>query len=363
MELYFGFFDLLPAEKLSSYALITLLWLPAFLLGNLVFSLIAPASRPIEMFPSNALTRSVAWIAVPLLLLVFMFAWLGRNSLFGGYGSYDVGVRGKFSTLLVVFNFFMVYQLVCKQKLSLLFITGLFLTCMLLLSMGGRMYVVQTLIVFLVFKTSFSLKRFTTSNIFTVLIIGFVVAAFFGLWRINTSFRWDGALYSFLAEPVFTWFSSASFLNRNEIPLINFPWNFLTSFLNLIPNSVISLNQFVVSTKQMGYDYVSPLGADSVWSTIIINFGSIGSFFFLFITGFVLQFLKWLAATNRFAAVYYISVCSILPFQFFRDGFYIINKQLFFNFLLFPLMILFVLKLLLYWQSLIHVEKEGEISL
>ena len=110
----------------------------------------------------------------------------------------------------------------------------------------------------------------------------------------------------------------------------------------------------MVSTQGMGYVYQNPLGADSVWSTFVINFGSVGSFFFIFCTGFMLNFLRHLSENNRFWAAYYILVCGMLPFQFFRDGFYIINKQLFFNFLLLPALILIVLKFVQYGQLLIE---------
>jgi len=44
---------------------------------------------------------------------------------------------------------------------------------------------------------------------------------------------------------------------------------------------------------------------------------------------------------------YYIGVVSILPFQFFRDNFAIINKQIFWNMLIVPFVILTVLLFLL----------------
>ena len=67
--------------------------------------------------------------------------------------------------------------------------------------------------------------------------------------------------------------------------------------------------------------------------------------------GFILAFLKYRSGTGRFWAVYYIMVCGMIPFQFFRDGFYILNKQLFFNFLLFPGAILLLLQYFLMLQD------------
>jgi hypothetical protein len=351
MELYQGFFRLIPKGKLLQYMLVTLSWLPAFYLGHLSFKLFVRHKRSLQLFPANPTTRAVSYVGLLLLLVLVVFAYLGRASLLGGYGSYDVAARGKMSTLLVIFNFFLLYQLLSAQKPSFFLVTGTMLTAMLLLSMGGRMYVMQTFLIYLIYKTSFAARRWQLSRIALVLLAGFLVGSFMGLWRMNTSFKWDRAAYSLLAEPVFTWFSTSTYLISNDIPVVSIPWNFLTSFLNLIPNTIISLKPYLVSTGSMVKNYQNPLGADSVWSTVVINFGSAGSFLFIFITGFMLNLLRHFSERSRFWAVYYICVCGMLPFQFFRDGFYIIHKQLYFNFLLFPAIILFVLKTMLLLQA------------
>jgi large-conductance mechanosensitive channel len=189
-------------------------------------------------------------------------------------------------------------------------------------------------------------------------VLAFSVGAVFGIWRMGASVNMQRAFYSFFAEPTFTWFSTSAYLIFNDPPLLNIPLNFLTSFFNLVPNTFFSLKPFIVSIYSMVKGYESPLGADSMWGNLVINFGIIGSVLFVFVTGFVLNLLRHLSESSRFAAVYYIMVCGMLPFQFFRDGFYILNKQLFFNFLLLPLIILLVLKTVLYMQhSLSRVNK------
>jgi len=351
MDLYQGVFKQIPHEKLVAYLIITLSWLPAFYLGHFCFTLVRPHKRPLQLFPATPVSRATSYVALLLIFVLIVFAYVGRNSLFGGYGSYDVAARGKMSTLLVIFNFFFLYQLISKQRISILLVAGTFITAALLLSMGGRLYVLQTFLIYLIYKTSFAYKRWKLYQIFGFAVAAFLVASLFGLWRMGTSFSLEKAGYSLLAEPAFTWFSTGTFLAANDIPAINMPWNFLTSFLNLIPNTIISLKPYIVSTQSMVADYQNPLGADSVWSTFLINFGYIGSFFFIFLTGFLLNFLRHLSESSRFWAVYYILVCALLPFQFFRDGFYIINKQLFFNFLLLPALILFLLKILIFIQA------------
>ncbi|MEO6231964.1 MAG: O-antigen polymerase [Ferruginibacter sp.] len=354
IELYQNFFKRIPEAKLINYAIITLLWLPAFYLGHLCFKLLKPYKRSLELFPANATSKGVDYVGVLLIFVLLLFAFISRNSILGGYGSYDVGARGKMSTLLVVFNFFLTYQLISKQNLSWLLVIGTAITALLLLSMGGRMYVMQTFIIFLIYKTSFASRPFKLLHITGFAILVFLLISFVGIWRMNTSFSIEMAAYSLFAEPVFTWVSTTTFLASNEIHLFNIPLNFMTSFFNLVPNTFFSLQPYTVSTSQMVVDYQSPLGADSVWTNIVINFGSIGSLFFLFITGFILNFLRHTSETSRFGAVYYMMTCAILPFQFFRDGFYLLNKQLFFNFLILPVIVLICLKTVQYVQALLQ---------
>lgn len=350
MDMFHGFFALVPASKLAAYFLITLTWIPAFYLGHLSFKVIVLRRRPLAKFPSTPLTRTVPYIALLLIGVLVIFTFLARGSLFGGYASYDIAARGKMSTLLVIFNFFFLYQSVTRQQPSWLLTGGMIMTALLLLSMGGRMYAIQTFLIFLVYKTSFADKRWKGRHLLIASLAGFFLASFIGLWRIHTSFAPTAAIYSLLAEPVFTWFSTSTYLAANDIPVINMPLNFLTSFLNMVPNTFFSLKPYLVSTLSMA-KYQSPLGADSVWTSLVINFGSVGSFLFIFVTGFILHLLRHLSERSRFWAVYYILVCGLLPFQLFRDGFYLIHKQLYFNFLFLPALILVVLKTIMLVQS------------
>ncbi len=351
VELFQSLFQLLPPEKINMYLLITLAWLPAFFLGHYTFQLFVSGQVRLQKYPATPVSLSVPYVAPLLMLALVVFTYLARNSILGNYSIYDVGARGKMSTLLVVFNFFMVYLLVSIKGRPAMMIAGTIITAMILLAMGGRMYVFQTFIVVLIYKTSFSPRRWTFLQIVAFAGIGLLTGSAFGLWRMGSSFRLNSAAYSFFAEPTFTWFSTTSFLINNDIRLVNWPANFLSSFLNMVPNTIISLKPYLVSLESMASGYKNPLGADSAWSTLVINFGSIGSVIFIFITGFMLNYLRFNSARSRFGAVYYIMVCGIIPFQFFRDGFFILNKQLFFNFLIFPAIILMLIKMAIYLQQ------------
>lgn len=365
IDLFQGVFNLIPDKQIGIYLIVTLAWLPAFYLGHFLFEKLNMSKVGLQKFNSSELSLSIPVITPVFIFILFLFAFLARNSLLGGYSSYDVGARGKMSTLLVLFNFFMIYQLVSRQKISYLFIAGIVMTAFLLLSMGGRMYVFETFIIMLIYKTSFSVRSWSKGQIFLFGFVCFIIGSAFGLWRMGSSLGLEAAAYSFFAEPTFTWFSTISFLTSNEIQFFNWPSNFLTSFLNLIPNTIISLKPYIVSLERMAVGYKNPLGADSAWSTFVINFGSVGSCFFILFTGFMLNYLRYKSTQSRFWATYYIMVCGMIPFQFFRDGFYILNKQLFFNFLLLPCFILLLLKTMLYLQKrwiLVNQSVEVEIN-
>ncbi len=351
VELFQSLFQLLPPEKLRMYIIISLAWLPAFFLGHFAFQLFVPGQVRIKKFPATSVSLSVPYVATLLFMALFVFTFLARNSIFGNYSNYDVGARGKMSTLLVIFNFFMVYLLLSVRGRPAMMITGAVVTAIVLLAMGGRMYVFQSFIVILIYKTSFSQRKWTFFQIALFSVMGLLIGTAFGLWRMGSSFQIGSAAYSFFAEPTFTWLSTTSFLINNEIKLLNWPANFLSSFLNLVPNTIVSLKPYLASLESMAYGYKNPLGADSAWSTFVINFGSVGSVIFIFFTGFMLNFLRFNSARSRFGAVYYIMVCGIIPFQFFRDGFFILNKQLFFNFLIFPAVILLLIRFMIFLQD------------
>ena len=352
VELFQKYFQQIAAAKIHGYTLITLSWLPAFFLGHFVFKIITPYKRSLQLYPATAATYSASYIGIMLCGVLLLFVYMSRGAILGSFDNYDVGPRGKLTTLMMIFNFFLLYQLVSRQKASVYLAAGTILTSLILLLSGGRLTPLQSFLVYLIYKTSFAEKRWKLSHIAIFALIGFFTGALVGMWRVRAGFSLEHAGFSLLAEPLFSWFSTCSFLASNEIPVLNIPTNFITSFVNLIPNTIINVHQFVVPTTGMGYTYVNPFGADSIWTSLVINFGSIGSFFFIFLTGFMLNMLRHLSENSRFWAVYYMLVCAMLPFEFFRTGFFILNKELFFNFLFLPVVIGGVMKIMLNAQNI-----------
>src|SRR5260221_579908 len=98
---------------------------------------------------------------------------------------YIVGVSNIFKG----FPGMVLYQMISKQKISYFLIIGTTLTAFLLLSMGGRMYVFQTLVIVLVYKTSFAPKRWKPYQILAVAIAGFFIGSVSGIWRMGAHYN------------------------------------------------------------------------------------------------------------------------------------------------------------------------------
>ena len=111
MDLFHGYYKQIPQEKLQSYFLITISWFLAFYAGHFCFKLLKPYKRSLQLFPATYATDKIWLVALLLLFAFLLFAFNARNSFGGDYfRSYDSGVRGKISTLLVTFNFLLIYQ-------------------------------------------------------------------------------------------------------------------------------------------------------------------------------------------------------------------------------------------------------------
>lgn len=356
VDLYLELFERVPASQLETYFAITVSWLPAFFAGDLIVRLFAPVRSLPKRFRQDELSMSLWLISIILLVVFLVFTYLSRQSILGGYASYDIAARGKLSTLLMVLTFFLMFDRVTDQPHSILLplLTGA--TALLLLSMGGRMYVFHLFVVVLVYKTSLAKRRWGLGRLVFFLLLGFVAGGVLGAWRMGIRPDTLMGLYSFLAEPAFTWFSVMTFLANNEIVAFHWPGNFLSSFLNLVPNTIFPVKPYLVSLESMANGYQNPLGADSLWTNLVINFGYLGSVIFMFCTGGLFALLKQLAGYRRFWAVYYLMVCGMIPFQFFRDGFYLLHKQMLFNFLLFPAAVLLMIRVLIGLQ---HAWQQG----
>ncbi|MCS2892750.1 hypothetical protein [Parabacteroides faecis] len=145
------------------------------------------------------------------------------------------------------------------------------------------------------------------------------------------------------AEPLYTWVSAVSMFSENEFCYFSFPDNFITSFLNFIPSVLLPNKSDFISLVDIKFE--APFGALSLLVSLVYNFGVFGSFLALFFLGLFFTYVRY-NFSGYFGNTYYYCICSVIPFQLFRDNLSIVNKMIFYNFLIIPIAILLLSNLI-----------------
>ena len=338
---YFSF------DYVLSYCIIVTIFFISFYLGSFLPLKFIKKERSKPSIDLIISSRDLFIISLPFFFLGQYTIMANAGNLFQGYlVEYDDGFMGTISTINMVFLFLYIYS---KGKLNvknyfidLYLVSSLVEFSIILLGMGSRMYILipcVTCTLYFLDKGFISIKKVLVGGLIAVLFFLFI-----GIWRLGDSgFSIDSFLYIGIAEPVFTWISVESMFSSNELPLIAMPYNFFSSFLNFVPTLLFPNKAEFIQPITLNYD--NPFGATSLLVSLIANFGILGSCFVLFLLGFFLTSLR-LNGRTLFTKTYYYCICGIIPFQLFRDSIPIVNKMLFYNFLLFPFLLFSIEKLL-----------------
>lgn len=266
-----------------------------------------------------------------LLFLNLFFAFRAREMIGVGYNiEYSPELMGPLATLNILITILLLNILEWRSKYSktlvLAFKFFLFFNSILLLSMGGRMYVLVAIICFLLQKinniTNISFTK--RLSLFLYIIFTILILAAIGVWRLGVDIDASSVIITAIAEPILTSISLASFFECGDIFLFDFPYNFLGSIVNLVPSILVPDKAlWIPGLDPAGKCINSVFGATHIGSALIINFGVIGSAFFMIAFGWLLKSLRRVQKSGWWLHYY---ICSLLPFMFFRDGFVIFNK-------------------------------------
>jgi hypothetical protein len=303
-----------------------LIFVLAFLAGRVVP---APAlgqrlNRPIapSIIQAATLLLGLMWL---------LFAYQARDSLGAGYGvEYQPNLMGPLATVNLIATLMLLNLKQWKQSSAMAawLAVLLLVNSLLLLSMGGRMYVLVALLCLLLQHVNTHARRPLARARLLILTVGALVAlAGVGVWRLGLDFEPGLLLITALAEPILTSISLASYHACGDPQLLAVPYNFLGSIVNFVPSGLLPDK----ATLMPGLDpaencMVSPFGATHLGPALLVNFGFVGSACFLALFAYLLKSFRNVAK-NGWWFHYYL--CGLLPFMFFRDGFLIFNKALF----------------------------------
>jgi len=269
--------------------------------------------------------------AVYLLFVIFSlyYVYLLRGNIFRGYfGDYSLYLHtGTMSALfLTLFSLdkylernFKLFKL--RDNMNIFRKTYLIFLGILLLSFGGRLYVMTVIVAVLVYRSKY-VKKITVKQAGVLFAAGLTAFVAMGLLRFNQMVYFDGMASIFLAESLFVSFSMLAFLNAQNLPLLNFPIFLISYIPNLIPSVIFDSQNIWRNFSDYGYVHYSPGGALNVYVSLIVNFGIIGSIIAVYFFGRLLRYLEKHKG-HKWQAVSYSLVTAFLLSSVFRDGFHV----------------------------------------
>lgn len=369
MSLWHQDFQRIPNKALLNYFLIIFSYITSFYIGSFFVSTACKKKRSKTVIffsrKREKLVRYLIIFSIMLLLFTLLLIFGNRESLFTGYtAGYNSLFLGQIATATIVALFFVIYLnflTVRKGPEYHIFFASLIISAIALLSLGSRMYVLIPGISLIIYKFNFSAKTYIMQKFFirvrerrptffklivffTLILAGLLIV---GAWRIGSTISYKFLIYLFFAEPTFTWWSASTFLsyNSNNLYAISFPSSYITSFINFFPSILIENKSELILPLSQILEFRAPLGATSLFVSLQINFGWLLGSIFMMLVGAYYSWIERLAQKKAFFSAYYILILSVIPLQFFRDDFSILNKQLFWNMLIVPALILFSARL------------------
>jgi hypothetical protein len=271
----------------------------------------------------------------------------------GYLDGYDVTHRGQLTTLYLTSIWWCIYfksGINSKLMLVIAFIAGINLV-----ALGSRLGIVTGLISMLIFYFYFNNTKVnrTSGGFFWYAKIGFILflsgmlMTIIGLLREGNILTMEGMFSIFASEPLFIYASVPAYFTNNPINLFEIPVDLFVSIIGAIPSFIFPLkSEFFLTHAVVSSESASGFGGMNHLVTLVANFGMVGFPVVSFIEGVWFGMLTRLVHKNSFFRAVALSSFAILPFILFREGLQTSVKLLFFNFLVFPFIIIQILTIL-----------------
>ena len=184
---------------------------------------------------------------------------------------------------------------------------------------GNRGYFI-TFIISIVVVLSQLKNGIKIRNIIIIGLFGIILAGAVGTFRssgyeyflTNYDLAKHNIIYQFISEGCNVAIPLMSYLANHTPELIDFPKSILSQLINMIPSVIFPSKFDLLITDPRISNF---LGATQFYNIMMVNFGLIGSFLFMYYFVHVLNVIK---IRYRFVGIY-PALCAHIPFMFFRD--------------------------------------------
>ncbi len=321
-------------------------WIFGSWLGSLIFK-----SRQPSSLDDVAYRVKSAWMLVAFLfalsVLFLVDAIRGGATFFTGYQDYNILVLGPFATMsftAIMFRSFF-YDKYVRMGFLLIFL----MSAAILLGLGSRMLVMISMVVAAVdYYHTHRIKKLTIALLGTFILSVAMVMLAVGVVRDGGDINAESLLGVLFAEPLFTSISSLRyFVVFDGRQALAFPIDYISGFINFIP-SIIFPGKIELMEKwsSIAWDY-KPFGASALLANLYINFGFLYPFFIISVA-LHYSYLFSRAKGSRIFRMIYISSLPLLLFYIHREGFVTVVKVMYFNSLLLPITLVYLMKLMDY---------------
>lgn len=329
----------IPVENKLYYIVVSFLWLAAFFMGCRCKKI--RFVQKMRLIDAKRADRSYRYLQKGIFLAVLLFELLllyrGRSQLFAGYSSdMTVSLRGTlYAGLIMLFSLVLLnYFSGNTRGMKALLINkwGIFyiILALLILTTGGRLYVVSNLVALMIAVTYLDGKGIPLQKLAGFFAAVLLAVGFIGSWRLSGVFGTEGVagisfeniFYNILQEPLYTNFSIITYLGgSNVVRLFSFPKVFFSSWINMLPSIVMpDKANYILTIADREASVSAPLGALHYFTTFNIDFGFLFAVLFFFALGYWLSRLEKKCGEN--AALYctvYVLASSNLMFTLYRD--------------------------------------------
>lgn len=275
-------------------------------------------------------------IAFPLMVVLgLIILLLNRASLFHGYVYLFNNNAGYDSTrvLLSVYEFVIVVcvvyylnsnpQLNLKKRLFNKWMVLLLVYSLLLLTTGGRLYVVTAFLSIVVFLSFSKSMNFKVALLLIYIVLFAFVMGLIGISRFGfVGFDFKSALFNILEEPLYTNYSNLTYLNNyTPLNIICVPVTLFSAILNFLPTKLFPWKiNYITYITDLYPKIEYPVGATHFYPSYNAGFGLILSVLMFYCIG------KWLRRihknyeySNVTKRTMYCLVSANLVFTLFRD--------------------------------------------
>lgn len=277
-------------------------------------------------------------LAYPLMILLgLVLLYFNKSSLFRGYVYFVTAARDSYDStrvLLSVFEFIIVIctlyylhsnpQFTMFRKMLNKWTVSLIIYSLILLTTGGRLYVVTALLSVVIF---FSFSKSINFRVRVLLLFGILSAFMMGLIGASrlgfAGFNFNSAFFNILEEPLYTNYSNITYLNKySPFNIVCVPVTLFSAFTNLLPTKLFPWKLDVIKQINAIYPEIEqPLGAMHFYPSYNAGLGLLLSMFLFYLMG------KWMSSLRKSyedasvtKRMIYCLVCSNMAFTLFRDA-------------------------------------------